>query len=80
MRPVVKYSIALVAVLAFAAYSIYAMLFFAWAATAPSSAEIHEQARFLSRAWSAGFSVALAIAGAIVWRMVRSVRAKRAQP
>jgi hypothetical protein len=80
MRRVLKYSIALVLVLGFAAYSIYAILFFAWAATAPSSSDIHDQARFLSRAWSAGFFVALAIAGGIVWRKVRIVRARRAEP
>lgn len=80
MRPVLRYSVALVAVLGFAAYCVYAILFFAWAATAPSSPEIHEQARFLSRVWSAGFFVAIAIAGVIVWRMVRIARTRRAQP
>ena len=75
----IKYSIFLFLVLGFAAYCVYAVLFFGWAATAPAEQGIHEQAHFLSRVWSAGLFVSLALAVAIVWRMVRIFRARGVQ-
>jgi hypothetical protein len=76
---VIKYSIILFVVLGFAAYCAYSVLFFGWAATAAAGPGVHEQARFFGRAWSAGLFASLALAVAVVWRMVRVLKAKRVQ-
>jgi hypothetical protein len=67
---VLKYCVSLVAVAGFAVYCVYAILFFAWAATAPADPAIHEQARFLSRAWSAGLFGCFAAGVALLWRII----------
>ena len=74
-----KYFIILILDLGFAAWCVYAILFFGWAATAPAEPGIHEQAHTLSRVWSAAFFVSLALAVAIVWRMVLIFRARGVQ-
>jgi hypothetical protein len=75
----IKYSVILILILGFAAYCVYAVFFFAWAATAPAEVELHERARVLARVWSAGLFVSLALAVGVVWRMVRIFRTRRVQ-
>lgn len=72
----VKYSVLLILVLGFAAYCLYAVLFFAWVHTAAADPKIHVQAQQLAHVWQAGFFVSLGFAVAIVWRMVRLWRAR----